>query len=62
MTQIWGEVPPLEETVSRIDSVTTGDVRAFAQTLAHDAPAALALYGPVGDAPDLHALQQRRVA
>ena len=62
MTQIWGEVPPLADTVSRIDSVTTGDVRDFAQSLVQKAPAALALYGPVGDAPDLDALQQRRVA
>ncbi|SHH85409.1 M16 family metallopeptidase [Marivita hallyeonensis] len=62
MTQIWGEVPPLEDTVSRIDSVTTGDVRAFAEHLACKAPAALALYGPVQAAPGLDALQQRRVA
>lgn len=62
MTQIWGYVPPLEETVSRIDSVTTGDVRAFAGQLVGQAPAAMALYGPVAAAPDLPALQQRRVA
>ena len=62
MTQIWGKVPPLEDTVSRIDSVTTGDVRAFAEDLVCKAPAALALYGPVDAAPSLDALQQRRVA
>jgi predicted Zn-dependent peptidase len=62
MVQIWGEVPPLEETVSRIDSVTTGDVRAFAEHLVRKAPAALALYGPVDSAPDLATLQHRRVA
>jgi predicted Zn-dependent peptidase len=62
MVQIWGEVPPLEETVSRIDSVTTGDVRAFAEHLVRQAPAALALYGPVDSAPDLATLQHRRVA
>ncbi|OSQ51650.1 M16 family metallopeptidase [Marivita geojedonensis] len=62
MTQIWGHVPPLEETVSRIDSVTTGDVRAFAEQLVGQAPAAMALYGPVAAAPDLPALQLRRVA
>ncbi|MCK0149426.1 insulinase family protein [Marivita sp. S6314] len=62
MTQIWGEVPALEDTVSRIDSVTTGDVRAFADHLVREAPAALALYGPVDAAPDLDALHQRRVA
>jgi predicted Zn-dependent peptidase len=62
MIQIWGEVPSLEDTVSRIDSVTTGDVRAFGEHLVHKAPAAMALYGPVGAAPDLTTLSQRRVA
>ncbi len=62
MIQIWGEVPSLEDTVSRIDSVTTGDVRAFGEHLVRQAPAAMALYGPVGAAPDLTALSQRRVA
>lgn len=62
MIQIWGEVPSLEDTVLRIDSVTTGDVRAFGEHLVHKAPAAMALYGPVGAAPDLSALSQRRVA
>ncbi len=62
MIQIWGEVPSLEDTVSRIDSVTTGDVRAFADHLVTQAPAAMALYGPVGSAPDLASLSQRRVA
>lgn len=62
MIQIWGTVPPLEETVSRIDSVTTGDVRAFGEALIHAAPAAMALYGPVASAPDLATLSHRRVA
>jgi len=62
MIQIWGEVPALEDTVSRIDNVTTGDVRAFAEDLVRSAPAALALYGPVDAAPTLDTLQQRRVA
>ena len=62
MIQIWGEVPSLEDTVSRIDSVTTGDVRAFGEELVRKAPVAMALYGPVGDAPDLTTLSQRRVA
>ena len=62
MVQIWGEVPPLADTVARIDNVTTGDVRDFAEYIAARAPAALALYGPISDAPDLAALQARRVA
>jgi predicted Zn-dependent peptidase len=62
MVQIWGEVPPLEDTVARIDNVTTGDVRDFAGYMASEAPAAMALYGPVDDAPDLQELQALRVA
>ncbi len=62
MIQIWGEVPTLEDTVSRIDSVTTGDVRAFGEHIVRSAPVAMALYGPVGLAPDLASLSQRRVA
>lgn len=62
LVQIWDRVPPLEETVARIDAVTTGDVREFAENIAAAAPAALALYGPVDTAPTLEALQERRVA
>ncbi|MBN8185860.1 insulinase family protein [Salipiger thiooxidans] len=62
MVQIWGEVPAIEETVARIDNVTTGDVRVFAEQAASSAPAALALYGPVSGAPGLEALQARRAA
>ncbi|MBN9674369.1 insulinase family protein [Salipiger bermudensis] len=62
MVQIWGKVPPIEDTVAKIDNVTTGDVRLFAEQMAASAPAALALYGPVGKAPDLAALQARRAA
>ena len=62
LVQIWGRIPPLEETVAQIDAVTTGDVREFAEHMAAQAPAALALYGPVEDAPDLATLQVRRVA
>ena len=62
MIQIWGEVPSLEDTVSRIDNVTTEDVRSFGEYLIRQAPVAMALYGPVGRAPDLSTLSQRRVA
>ena len=62
MVQIWGEVPPIEETVEKIDNVTTGDVRDFAETVAAEAPAALALYGPVSGAPGLGELQAQRAA
>ena len=62
LVQIWDRVPPLEDTIRRIDAVTTGDVRAFAQHVAAEAPAALALYGPVDAAPSLAELQERRAA
>ncbi len=62
LVQIWGRVPPLEETVAKIDAVSTADVRAFAEKMAVQAPAALALYGPVGGAPTLTQLQERRAA
>ncbi|SLN54643.1 Protease 3 precursor [Falsiruegeria litorea R37] len=62
LVQIWDEVPSLEDTVARIDAVTTDDVRAFAEQMAVRAPAALAVYGPVDAAPSLEELQQRRAA
>ena len=62
LIQIWDRIPPLEETVSLIDAVTTGDVRDFAEKMAWQAPAALALYGPVENAPSLAQLQARRAA
>jgi predicted Zn-dependent peptidase len=62
MVQIWGRVPELDEVVQKIDAVTTQDVKAFAEATAVRAPAAMALYGPVADAPGLEALQERRAA
>ncbi|SEP73221.1 M16 family metallopeptidase [Thalassovita taeanensis] len=62
MMQIWGRVPGLDEVVERIDAVTTADVRTIAEQMAVQAPAAMALYGPVEGAPSLEALQDRRAA
>lgn len=62
LVQIWDKVPPLEETVARIDAVTTADVRAFAEEMAVTAPAALALYGPIDGAPSLAEMQELRTA
>ena len=62
MVQIWGAVPPIEETVEKIDAVTLDGLRGFAERQASSAAAALALYGPVSKAPDLAALQARRAA
>ena len=62
MMQIWGRIPDLAETIESVDAVTTADVRRFGETLATKAKSALALYGPVSNAPDLETLQKRLVA
>jgi len=62
LVQIWDRVPPLEETIERIDAVTREGVRNFAEHMAVTAPAALALYGPIDTAPTLAQLQARRAA
>ncbi|MEO1733272.1 MAG: pitrilysin family protein [Pseudomonadota bacterium] len=62
LVQIWGRVPPLEETIERIDAVTRNKVRNFAEDVATKAPAALALYGPIEAAPTLQQLRERRAA
>ena len=61
MISIWGRVPELEETISRIDAVTTGDVRDFAAQMIAGG-AALALYGPVENGPRLGDLRERLAA
>ncbi|MBU2992025.1 pitrilysin family protein [Octadecabacter sp. 1_MG-2023] len=62
MVAIWGKVPTIEDTIERIDSVTTGDVRAFGSDLVTRSAAAMALYGPIDEAPTLEALKARLVA
>ncbi|UMA63814.1 insulinase family protein [Roseivivax marinus] len=62
MLQIWGGVPPVEDTAARIDAVTDADVRRFAGRTASEEALAVALYGPVEDAPDLATLDARRAA
>ena len=57
MTAIWGRVPTLDEMIAKLDAVTLEEVRAMAARMAREAPAALALYGPVGAAPDLDGLR-----
>jgi len=62
MMAIWGRVPGLDEMIARLDAVTLEDVRNYAARTAREAPAALALYGPVGGAPDLAALRAEMAA
>lgn len=59
---IWDRVPPLEETLARIEAVTAADLRDFAGRLIGGAGPALALLGPIGDAPDREALVRRLAA
>lgn len=62
MIQIWGRVPGLDEVVTRVDAVTLPELRDMAGRMTAGAPMAVALYGPVGQAPDWDALNARRAA
>jgi predicted Zn-dependent peptidase len=58
---IWNRVPGVEETVAKIDAVSTADVRRYAGELSQ-AKSAVALYGPVADAPGIGAIRDRLAA
>ena len=60
--QVWGYVPDLEETVAKIENVTLDRLRSFSEHIAGKAPAALALYGPIQNAPTLNEIQQNPAA
>ena len=55
-------MPEIDETIAKIDAVTPERLRAFAEGLAGRAEPALALLGPVADAPDRAALARRLAA
>ncbi len=59
---IWGHVPPVSESIARIDAVTPAAVRTFAEGLCTSGRAAMALYGPIARAPELAALKDRLAA
>ncbi|WP_413720064.1 M16 family metallopeptidase [Silicimonas sp. MF1-12-2] len=59
---IWDRVPSLEETVEKIDAVSTARVRDLAGSMAGKGAAAMALYGPVSRAPSLGDLMGRLAA
>jgi len=61
LLSIWGRVPDLSEAIEKIDAVTVAGVREHAAGLLGGG-GAMALYGPVADAPDLAALQARLAA
>ncbi|MEK9734751.1 MAG: pitrilysin family protein [Paracoccaceae bacterium] len=60
--QVWGYVPELEETVAKIENVTLDRLRSFSEHIASKSPAALALYGPIQNAPTLNEIQQNSAA
>ena len=60
--QVWGYVPELEETVAKIENVTLDRLRSFSERIASKAPAALAIYGPIQNAPTLNEIQQNSAA
>ena len=57
LLSIWGRVPEVSEAVEKIDAVDVAATRAYGAGLAKGA-AALALYGPVADAPGLDAIRE----
>lgn len=56
---VWGRVPTLDEQLARIERIDLNGLRAYAAGLA--APA-VALYGPVGDAPGAEEIAARLAA
>ncbi len=50
---IWNRIPDLTETVQKIDAVDVAAVRDFAGSLCQRDNPAMALYGPIGEAPAL---------
>ncbi len=58
---IYGRVPDIDESVSKIDAVTLDDLRRYAGAVTQ-ADQALALYGPVSKAPDLDAMRRALAA
>ncbi|WP_341367059.1 pitrilysin family protein [Yoonia sp. BS5-3] len=62
LLSIWDRIPSIDETIARIDAVTTGDVKDFAGQMAGQATTAMALYGPAEAAPTLDALKARLAA
>jgi len=59
---VWGEVEPLHTVIDRIDAVDADRVRRMAAALCARAAPAMALYGPVRDAPPAAALAEALAA
>lgn len=59
MVSVWDRVIDLDETIAKIDAVTTDKVREFAANLCQTKNPAMALYGPVETAPELGVLVEK---
>ena len=59
---VWGRVPPPEESVAKIEAVDAAAARAAGARMAESGRLALALYGPVGEAPAPDRLAARLAA
>ena len=62
LVAIWDRVPPLSESIERIDAVDRAAVRDHAAALVGSGRAALALYGPVDGGPRVAQLVERLAA
>ena len=62
MTAIWDRVPPLEEIIEKIDAVTVQGVKDYAAELCPRNKPALALYGPVSEAPSAEEVAEKLAA
>jgi predicted Zn-dependent peptidase len=62
MIATWDRVPDVAETIARIDAVTPEDLRAIGEAMIGGAGPALALLGPVEEAPARDALARRLAA
>ncbi len=57
LLSIWGRVPEVSEAVQKINDVSVGHVRRYAEALT-SVQTAVALYGPVAKAPGLEEIRQ----
>ncbi|WP_420397474.1 M16 family metallopeptidase [Nioella sp.] len=62
LVAIWDRVPPLQESIDRIDAVDRAAVRDHAAALVGSGRAAMALYGPVDRGPRVAELVERLAA
>ena len=56
---IWDKIVEVQETISKIDSVSLADVRDFGVEMFHNSCPAMALYGKVKDALDVNQFSQK---